>query len=118
MKKIGLGRFLVRPGEPIVVTVEASGTVYLADIADPSFGKWTPVSPPNPEVKKLDAPDVPVNPFTIAFDFQPASAPATYHVTIVGDPSGDTHTQDIPPDPPLPTTRLYTLVTSDPSRTT
>lgn len=108
--KIQLGNFLVKPGEIITVTVEAFGTVYDAAIADPSFGKWILVSPPNPEVKKLNVPDVPVNVFTITFDFDPASVPAKYHVTIVGDPTEDTYTEDIPPDPPLPTSRKYTLV--------
>jgi hypothetical protein len=104
--------FLVKPGEVITVTVLASGTVYLAAISDLSFGNWIPVSPPNPEVRKFIVSDVPTNSFDIAFAFEPAADPAKYHVTIVGDPNEDTYSKDIPPDPPLPTGRDYTLVTS------
>jgi len=104
--------FLVKPGEVITVTVQASGTVYLAAVSDLSFGNWIPVSPPNPEVRKFIVPNVPINSFDIAFAFEPAADPAKYHVTIVGDPSEDTYSRDIPPDPPLPTSRHYTFVTA------
>jgi len=106
------GDFLVRAGEIIAVTVLASDTVYLAAFSHLSVANWIMVSPPNPEVRKFSMPAVAINSFDVAFAFQPAADPAKYHVTIVGDPAGDTYEEDIPPDPPLPTGRDYRFVTN------
>jgi hypothetical protein len=104
--------FLVKPGEVISVTVQAFNTLYLAGFSNLSSGNWIPVSPPNPEVRKFIAPNVPINSFDIAFAFEPAADPAKYHVTIVGDPAEDTFQEDIPPLPPLPAGRDYRFVSS------
>lgn len=110
MRILPSGDFKVKVSETITVTVLASDTTYLAGIGNLKSGQWEKVSPPNPEVRKFDMPNVPANAFDITFDFNPRSAPAKYHVTIVGDPAEDTHEEDIPPDPPLPTNRRYRFV--------
>jgi hypothetical protein len=119
MKKKPNGDFLVKPGEIITVTVQASGTEYLASFSDLSFGNWVVVSPPNvqpnpdTEVRKFTALPVPANSFDIQFTFNTTDDSAKYHVTIVGVSGEDTFEEDVlPPPPPLPEGRDYTFVTS------